>query len=639
MVDVFNYKKLYLSSQSFYQFIFLDENLYIKESCNSLFDTTEYTQKPISELFPFLNFLYNYDWEEDIFLPHIDVSLTNLLEDSSLLDFSFFREKSFVDFTIVCVIRDVSKVSLRTMEMQQIARTQMLENEYLLLQNKNIQLENTLLQAKNKELQTSRELKNLFFSKISHELRSPVNGILGLSQIMVEENCSANELNKYVEAIYTAAKHLRTILDDILDLSKLESGKIEFQKRSFKLHKVIEHLQINFTQIIEKKQLYFQTHIDTKIPQILIGDDVRLNQIFYNLISNAIKFTPEKGKITFEATLIQKDEQNCLLQFRVSDTGEGMSEDEQSRIFNPFEQVGSLSYQELGGTGLGLSVVKQLVEMQKGNIQVYSKKDEGSTFVVELPFEIEKVNSTIGQEENLNFVGLTALVVDDSKISQVYAEKLLQSWGFIVEATETGNTALKMLQKKYYDLLLTDINIPDISGDALADLLEEQKPHSEKITIIFATGSSDIRQFKYPILSKPFEPKELWNLLEQTIPKEKTTLYGMEYLLKITEGKTDFVEDMIGSFLQACPEDMKRVEVCIEDKNAEELYKAVHKLKPMAVLMDSGVLTRVLLLIEKLSKQNNNVDWQSIEKYNRIATNVAKSACLFFEKQRNEIQQ
>ncbi|MFN3316198.1 MAG: ATP-binding protein, partial [Raineya sp.] len=347
---------------------------------------------------------------------------------------------------------------------------------------------------------------------------------------------------------------------------------------------------------------------------------------------------PEKGKITFEATLIQKEEQNCLLQFRVSDTGKGMSEDEQSRIFNPFEQVGSLSYQELGGTGLGLSVVKQLVEMQKGSIQVYSKKDEGTTFVVALPFEIEKVNSTIGQEENLNFVGLTALVVDDSKISQVYAKKLLQSWGFIVDTAETGKIALDMLQRKYYDLLLTDINIPDFTGDVLADMLEKRNPHSEKTAIIFATGSSEITQFKYPILSKPFEQADLWSLLEQTLPKEKIRLYGMEYLLKITEGKNDFVDDMIESFLQACPEDMKKVEICIENKNAEELYKAIHKLKPMAVLMGSSVLTRVLLLIEKLSKQNNNVDWQNIEKYNRIAKNVAKTACLFFEKQKNEVR-
>lgn len=637
MIDIFEYKRLYLSSNSFYQFIYLDDNFCIKDSCNSLFDFSERIGQPLWLFFPFLEPIQAVVTSEpNFFLPHIDFSNIDNSENSQVLDFSFFKENRFQETLIVCIIKDVSKTNNDTLEMHQKARMAMIENEYLALQNKNIHLENALLQMRNKELQTSKELKNLFFSKISHELRSPVNGILGLSQIILQQENPNTELKNYIESIYTASRHLRIILDDILDLSKLESGKIALQRNPFTLNAVLQHLRLNFLRILEQKQLFLQIQIASDVPSTLIGDEVRFTQILYNLISNSIKFT-QKGGITINVFLLDNtSSSHCRLNFVVEDTGEGMTADELQKIFNPYEQVGSMSYQILGGTGLGLSVVKQLVEIQGGNISVSSQKGIGTQFKIELPFEFQANVAESILHDSHQFIALSALIVDDSLISQLYTQKILSNWGFEVDCCDTGSKGLQMLQEKYYDLLITDIKIPDLEGDVMVENFEKLNPHQQKTSIIFATGSVGLRKFKYTTLLKPFSPEQLWDIINQSISSEKTSLYGTDYLLKITDNKTSFLKDMIDAFLVACPEDMNSVENNAQNRNTEGLYKAVHKIKPMAQLMGSNVLVRILERIESLCRQEN-ANWEMIDRYVLDAKKVGELACKFFEKQKNEL--
>lgn len=640
MLNILEYKKFYLAEQSYYQFFWLDTSLRIQASCHSIFNSSQYIGEPITAIFPFVDGLQdNILEQEQLFLPCIDISDLDLAIDSSgsIFDFLFFVEKRIREKPIMLIVKDVSQCSKNLLEMQQITRFTMLENEYLALQNKNVQLENMLLQMQNQELQNSKKLKNLFFSKISHELRSPVNGILGLSQIILEEEDYQNEkIRSYIEGIYTSAKHLRVILDDILDTSKLESGNIEFQKNPFELTELFRHLKINFLKFLEQKNLSIHFYCSPDVPQVLVGDEVRLNQIFYNLISNAIKFT-DKGEITVTADLLESHpkDKKCRVRFSVSDTGRGISPEELATIFEPYKQVGNFSYQALGSTGLGLSVVKQLVEMQGGSVQVSSEVMKGTTFVVELPFGFLEVRDFEGQVCKFKYAGLSALVVDDSKINRVYTEKILQNLGFWVETCQTGQEALEMLQEKYYDLLVTDIHIGEAEGNVLVETFERQNPHPQKTAVIFATGSVENQRFQHPTVLKPYSSKELLNLLEEVIPEEKTHLYSLEYLLKITEGKTEFINDMINSLLNNCPEEIAKVSAYIAQKNSEQLYKVIHKMKPMAVLMGSQVLARILLIIENKLKETQT-DWLSIEKYGSFAEEIVQLACLFFEKQKNE---
>lgn len=636
MFDINKYKQAYLSEHSPYQFVWIsaDNSLLIKDSCNTIFDFSSKIGVSLIDIFPFLENLRDSIVEKEaLFLPLVDISETDKPHLTGVFDFFFFVEEQLPNQPRICIIRDIKRSETNLFETQRLARITMLENEYLELQNKNIKLENTLLQLRNQELQKSRELKNLFFSKISHELRSPVNGILGLSQIILEQEKLNGELKNYVESIYTASKHLRIILDDILDISKLEAGNIEFQCYEFKLYTTFKHLKLNFLRALAQKKLFIDVHISSDVPAILLGDEVRLTQIFYNLISNAIKFTNEGG-ITIVVELIEKLDSQCRLRFCVSDTGIGMTEDELQRIFEPYEQIGAISYQDLGGTGLGLSVVKQLVEMQGGSIQVSSQKLKGTKFIIELPFTFQEKAQEKAKEVSLQFIGLSALIVDDSSINRLYTKKILQNLGFEVETCESGQVALEMLQKKYYDLLISDLSIPDLEGNVLVDIFDKQNPHTEKTSVIFATGSVDAQNLKHPVLLKPYRQEQLLNLLEELIPIEKTNLYSLEYLYKITEGKTDFIKDLIYSFLEACPKDMEEIMAFVAQKDANSLYRLVHKIKPMAVLMGSQVLTRIVSIIENLCKQTS-VDWESVERYVFFAEKVAHLACQFFEKQIN----
>jgi len=629
MFNIFEYKRLYLSEESFHQFIWLDENLLIQDSCNSIFNLAEKTAEPFDTFFPFLESLKETLLQtKELFLPCVDLSELPDTEPKGVFDFLFFIEEKLPQKPIVCIIRDISKSNRNLLEMQQLARLTMLENDYLSLQNKNIQLENQLLQVRNQELQKNRDLKNLFFSKISHELRSPVNGILGLSQILLEQKPSPTDLNNYIESIHTAAKHLRVILDDILDLSKLETGKIEFKKHAFRLNAIFQHLQLNFLKILEQKNLYLHFQISPAIPEILVGDEVRVTQIFYNLISNAIKFTT-KGGVSVAVELLDKADSTCKLQFLVRDTGEGISPEKIDKIFEPYEQLNA-SLQELGGTGLGLSVVKQLVEMQGGTISVSSVPNLGSEFVVELSFDFQEAKQEFELHKKYIFAGISVLLVDDSDISRLYTQRLLEKFHFEVESCNSSKQALGKLQEKYYDLLITDLRMPELQGDALVELFEKNNLHPQKTAVLFATGSLSPQKLKYPVLLKPYNQEQLYDSLLQVIPKEKTTLYGLEYLHKITENNSDFIREMIHSFLLSCPEDTEKIIQSIFQKNANELYKVVHKLKPVATLMGSQVLARILGKIEMLS-QEEVVNWEIIKKYGENIQEIAKIVLAFFE--------
>lgn len=620
MLSILEYRKLYLSEQTFYQFLKLDDNLTILDSCQSIFEM------PIGEnlvtIFPFLESISQaIHTEKTIFLPRIDISEKE--NESKLFDFLLFREERFPDRPIVCIIKDVGRSEKNVLEMEQLARLAMLENEYLNLQNKNMQLENTILQMRNEELRKSRDLKNLFFSKISHELRSPVNGILGLSQIILEQENPTGELKEYIESIYTASKHLRTILDDILDLSKLESGSIRLHKQHFQLNTIFQHLQLNFLQILEKKQLKLHFHIDEAIPHVLVGDEVRLTQIFYNLISNAIKFT-EKGQITVKARLESLQENQCKLKFEVTDTGIGMSEEETKRIFDPYEQVGNLSYQELGGTGLGLSVVKQLVEIFGGNIQVSSQKNVGTSFVFSIPFEFLPKQKLSETYQKYQFFALKALLVDDSAISRLYAQKLLKQLGFQVDVCGESLKALEMLKNQYYDLLITDLQMPDLQGDEMVKIFEESNTHKQKTAILFATGSLGLRKAPYPVLLKPFSQEQLLSMLEQVIPPEKQTLCSMNYLQKITDGKKDFLQEMLRSLMISIPEDIETIGKFLAQKDSQNLHKAIHKVKPSTRLIGSEVLSRIASEMEKMTTYNPT-DWEKLQKYYEVMQNLVTS--------------
>jgi signal transduction histidine kinase/CheY-like chemotaxis protein/HPt (histidine-containing phosphotransfer) domain-containing protein len=628
-MNVLDYKQKYLSEQSHYQFILLDKDWKILDSCNSIWSFTSKLRKSLIEVFPFVESLQEAIWlQSKIFLPNVDLSLSKT--EPAIYDFYFIVEEEKTQKHILCIIKDVRQTSKYILESQQKARLALLEKEYLELQNKNFQLENTLLQVKNKDLQKSKDLKNLFFSKISHELRSPVNGILGLSQIMLEDTNMQGETKNYIEGIYTAAKHLRTILDDILDISKLEAGNITLNRVVFQLKSIFQHIRLNFLHILETKKLYLLFEIDEKVPTFLVGDEIRLTQIFYNLVSNAIKFT-ESGGIRVSVNLEEQGKETCLLRFRVQDTGVGIPQERIEKIFEPYEQVGEFTYQELGGTGLGLSVVKQLIEIQKGSIRVESTVGKGTTFEFSLRLGYQEDISNDSWKLKKCY-GLKALLVDDSDINRIYTKKLLTDLGFLVHSAEGGTEALEMLLKEYYDVLLTDIEMPDMNGYELVTQYSQLHKHSEETAIIFTTASIDAPE-GYTVLLKPFNQEQLFQCIIKVLPSEKTQIYGLDYLLKITDHSLEFMQDMINSFLSSSPLDIQKLMDAITHRNVEAVHKAVHKLKPIATLMGNQVLSRVLWIMEK-DCLGEHTHWASLEEQAQLGMRLMQISLDFFQTQK-----
>ncbi|MDX1905025.1 MAG: ATP-binding protein [Thermonemataceae bacterium] len=627
-MNVLNFKHKYLSEHSYHQFILLNEDLQIIDTCNTLWNFTHKIRKNITEVFPFIeNIKEAILSQEELFFPKIDLSFDK--SKPQIYDFFFKKEQTDEKNFILCIIKDVLKMNDEFIHSQQMARLAMLEKDYLETQNKNFSLENELLQNKNSELEQSKELRNLFFSKISHELRSPVNGILGLSQIILEQEQITGELKNYMEGILVSAKHLRTILDDILDVSKIEAGGIKIQKEPFQLHSIFQNLRLNFLHILELKKLSLHIHIAADVPLLLLGDEVRLTQILHNLLSNAIKFT-EKGSIWLRVKLHKTENALEYLVFQVEDSGVGMSKADIDCIFEPYKQTGKQKFQYLGSTGLGLSVVKQLIELQNGSINVESQPHKGTVFQFTLPFEKQNDNLQIAKESyQQRFYALTALIVDDSNISRIYAKKLLEDVGFIVKTTDSSTEGLELLLQNNYDLCITDLNLPDMNGDLMIEKYRERCKTPET-SFLFATGSLGIRKIYYPSLIKPFSSKELMELLIQVIPKEKQLLHSWEYLLKITDNNQNFLKELVESFVVSCKEDIQTLEEAIQDKNIQAITKVLHKIKPIATLMGSQVLSRSVQYTEKIINQNSQTSVE-IEKQVKMIILFIQIAITFFK--------
>jgi PAS domain S-box-containing protein len=307
--------------------------------------------------------------------------------------------------------------------------------------------------------------KQQFLSNMSHEIRTPMNAIIGFTKVVLKTNLNDKQ-KEYLSAIKMSGDALIVLINDILDLAKVDAGKMTFERVPFKLASSISAMLHVFETKIQEKNLELITEYDTTIPHVLLGDPVRLHQIILNLVSNAIKFT-SVGKITVSVRLFNEDEGSSTVEFTISDTGIGIDEIKMETIFDNFQQATSGTSRLYGGTGLGLAIVKQLVEPQGGTVSVKSKIDEGSTFSFTLNFpktnsathfEAEKVEIERG------FRNIKVLVVEDMPLNQLLMKTLLDDFGFERDIAENGKIAIEKLQENEYDIILMDLQMPIMTG-------------------------------------------------------------------------------------------------------------------------------------------------------------------------------
>ena len=378
------------------------------------------------------------------------------------------------------------------------------------------QQQKELLKAK-ESAESSSKAKTHFLSVMSHEIRTPLNTVIGLSNVLQDRGLEREE-SENIELIHFSANNLLAIVNDILDWSKIDSGKIELEKINVDLKNLLNHVTASGQLLAEKKNIEFKSEIDRGLPEWLKTDSTRLTQILNNLVSNAIKFT-EKGQVDLKVRVIDQSDGLATVQFEVSDTGIGMNKEQQAYIFESFRQADLATTRRYGGTGLGLSIARKIVELMGSRIKILSEPGVGSSFefILDLPIA-EPVNEVAEIENSSVLKDKSILIVDDNQLNILVAQKFLSKWSINHDKAHNGFEAVNKVIENSYDLILMDLSMPEMDG--FESTKEIRRRGYSKIPIIALTASAllDDREKIYrsgmnDLLNKPFDPLHLYKKL------------------------------------------------------------------------------------------------------------------------------
>ncbi|MDD3411794.1 MAG: response regulator, partial [Eubacteriales bacterium] len=366
--------------------------------------------------------------------------------------------------------------------------------------------------------------KGQFLSRMSHEIRTPLNAIIGYMDMARDAAQNPARMMHCVENSDLAARHLLSIINDVLDISSIESGKMKIAHEEFDLKKQLTTIATLFFHQAQEKKVQFDIKLQSVSEEWVIGDGLRLNQILMNLLSNAIKFTPENGRINLNVSQVSSTDENVFMKFEVSDTGIGMSEEYQKRLFKPFEQESATTAQKYGGTGLGLSITYNLVQMMGGSIEVSSRQGDGTTFVVSLHFG--RSHTAHAQAARQDYSRVRALIVDDDGGSREYMRELLKRCKVKCDAVAGGEEALQQLRRRMgteygYDLCILDWNMPEMNGVELARQIRAEFKADLPIIIATAYDIAEVEETAREagvdrVIAKPLFQSTMFDLLVST---------------------------------------------------------------------------------------------------------------------------
>lgn len=381
------------------------------------------------------------------------------------------------------------------------------------------------IKEKNKELETLRKIadtaneqKSRFLAMMSHEVRNPLNVILGYSKMISDEEINTN-VKEYSKLLSLSGEHLKVIVNDILDLSRIEAGKLELVNIPISIKEIAENCIQNFTHQNKNGEIELCIQTSKKIPNKVLGDDVRLNQVLSNLLSNALKFT-EKGKVSVDVKLKSETPTSINIAFLVSDSGRGMTKEQATKIFEEFTQNKINDNRVFGGAGLGLSIVKRLLKAMNGKITVESNLNVGTTFITEIPFT-KLENQTMSKEEEKennileNLIGKRILVADDDALNQTIVAHILNKENTILTQVKDGLEASIQLKENVFDLVLLDIHMPNVTGEQLVQQKNTFRKENSTIPYLALTANTapeDIERYNaigfIGVIGKPYTAKD-----------------------------------------------------------------------------------------------------------------------------------